>query len=49
MYQMVPLYILSTKIYHFLAKFLQIKQISDLEPIDSKSDSDPHLSALTWQ
>jgi hypothetical protein len=35
---MVPLYILATKIYHFLANRLQFGQITDLKPIDSESD-----------
>jgi hypothetical protein len=45
MYQMVPLYVLGTKIYHFPTKFLQIEQISDLESIDNKSDIGLYLSA----
>jgi hypothetical protein len=43
---MVPLYVLATKIYHFLAYRLQFRQITDLEPIDSESDvQDPFVSA----
>jgi hypothetical protein len=47
MYQMIPLYVLETKIYHFSTNFLQFEQITDLQPIDSISDSGPHLSELT--
>jgi hypothetical protein len=46
---MVPLYVLGTKIYHFVAKFFQIGQILNLESINSESDNGPHLSAVTWQ
>jgi hypothetical protein len=49
MYRMVPLYVLGTKIYHFVAKFFQIGQILNLESINSESDNGPHLSAVTWQ
>jgi hypothetical protein len=43
---MVPLNVLTTKIYHFLANQLQFGQITDLEPIDSESDlQDPLVSA----
>jgi hypothetical protein len=35
---MVPLYVLGTKIYHFIAIFFQIKQITNLQRIDSVSD-----------
>jgi hypothetical protein len=35
---MIPLYVLATKIYHFLASQLQFGQITDLEQIDSESD-----------
>jgi hypothetical protein len=35
---MVPLYVLTTKIYHFPTSRLQFRQIIDLEPIDSESD-----------
>jgi hypothetical protein len=42
---MVPLYVLATKIYHFLASQLQFGQITDLELIDSQSDMrDPLVS-----
>jgi hypothetical protein len=45
-YQMVSLYILATKIYHFPASRLQFRQITDLEPTDSKSDlQDPLIGA----
>jgi hypothetical protein len=49
MYRMVPLYVFETEIYYFLANYLQFAQIRDLNPIDTKSDSKAHLSALTWQ
>jgi hypothetical protein len=49
MYQMAPLYVFKTKIYHFLAIFLQFRQITDLKQIDSKTDGRPHLSVLRWQ
>jgi hypothetical protein len=35
---MVPLYVLGTEIYHFVAKFFQIEQIMNLQSIDSVSD-----------
>jgi hypothetical protein len=35
---MVPLYVLGTEIYHFVAKFFQIEQITNLQRIDSVSD-----------
>jgi hypothetical protein len=38
MYQMIPLYISDTKIYHFSTNFLQFEQISGLKSIDSESD-----------
>jgi hypothetical protein len=45
-YQMVPLYVFRTKIYHFPTSRLQFGQITDLEPIDSESDPrDPLVSA----
>jgi hypothetical protein len=45
-YQMVPLYVLATKIYHFLAKFFQIRQITNLHLIDSETDRwTPFVSA----
>jgi hypothetical protein len=49
MYRMVPLYVLGTKIYHFVAKFFQIGQILNLEQINSEFDNGPHLSAVMWQ
>jgi hypothetical protein len=43
---MVPLYVLATKIYHFLAKFFLIGQITNLYPIDNKTDRwTPFVSA----
>jgi hypothetical protein len=46
MYQIIPLYVLETKIYHFSTNLLQFGQISDLEPIDSRPDvPDPLVSA----
>jgi hypothetical protein len=46
MYQMIPLYVSETKIYHFSTKFLQFGQITDLKPIDSVSDiPDPFVWA----
>jgi hypothetical protein len=43
---MVPLYVLATKIYHFLVSRLQFGQITYLEPIDSESDMrGPFVSA----
>jgi hypothetical protein len=42
---LVPLYVFGTKIYHSTARFLQFRQILDLEPIDSESDQrDPLVS-----
>jgi hypothetical protein len=38
MYRMVPLYVLGTEIYHFVVKFFQIEQITNLQPIDSEFD-----------
>jgi hypothetical protein len=43
---MVQLYVFGIEIYHFLTSFLQFTQITDLNPIDTKFDSMPHLS---WQ
>jgi hypothetical protein len=46
MYQMIPFYVLGIKIYHFLAKFFQIGQITNLHPIDSGIDRwTPFVSA----
>jgi hypothetical protein len=46
MYQMIPLYILDNKIYHFSTFFLQFEQITDLQSIDRVSDmQDPLVSA----
>jgi hypothetical protein len=42
---MVSLYVLRTKIYHFLVKFFQIEQIRNLQQIGSVSDSGPLASA----
>jgi hypothetical protein len=43
---MVLLYVLTTKIYHFLAIFLQFRQIINLHPIDSGTDRwAPFISA----
>jgi hypothetical protein len=46
---MVPLYVLSTKIYQFVAKFFQIGQISNFQRIDGVSDHGARPVRLTWQ
>jgi hypothetical protein len=45
---MVPLYVLRTKIYHFVAKFFQIEQIMNLQSIDSESDLRDLSVGMTW-
>jgi hypothetical protein len=42
---MIPFCVLETKIYRFVAKFFQIGQIMNLQPIDSKTRWAPFLSA----
>jgi hypothetical protein len=46
---MVPLYVLGTKIYQFVAKVFQIGQISNFQQIDSVSDHGTPPVRLTWQ
>jgi hypothetical protein len=46
MYQMIPLYVFKTKIYHFSTIFLQFELICELKRIDNESDMrDPPDSA----
>jgi hypothetical protein len=46
MYQMIPLYIFKTKIYHFSTNFLHFELISKLKSIDTQTDiRDPPVSA----
>jgi hypothetical protein len=49
MYQIIPFYILKTKIYLFSASFLQFEQITGLKSIDSHSDVRDPLIRMTWQ
>jgi hypothetical protein len=45
---MVPLYILGTEIYHFVAKNFQIEQIMNLQLIDSESNLRDPPVRMTW-
>jgi hypothetical protein len=47
-YRMVPLYVLDTKIYQYVAKFFQIGQIIEFQRIDSVSDYGAPPVRPTW-
>jgi hypothetical protein len=49
MYQMIPLYVFKTKIYHFSTNFLQFELTSKLKPIDTQTDMRASLVRSTWQ